>query len=149
MFRAGLQLHEVDNVDHPYFQIRQMLVHNGNGGERLQRGHVAAAGHDHVGRNALVVAGPRPDTNAFGAVFDCGVHHQPLRGRVFARDYNIDVMPAAQAVIHHREQAICIRRKVNAHNLGFLVHDMVDETGILVREAVVILPPDMRGQQVV
>jgi hypothetical protein len=33
----------------------------------------------------------------------------------------------------------CIGRKVNTHDLGLLVHHKVDETGILVGEAVVIL----------
>ncbi len=58
-------------------------------------------------------------------------------------------MTAAQTVVHHRQQTVCVRRKVNADNLGFLVHDVVDKTGILVREAVVILPPDMGREQVV
>ena len=144
-----LQLHEVDDVDHPDLQLGQMLAHDGDGGERLQRGHVAAAGHDHVGRDALVVAGPLPDADALGAVLDGGVHRQPLRRRVLARDHDVDVMAAAQAVVHHRQQAVGIRRKVDAHDLGLLVHDVVDEPGILVGEAVVILAPDVRGQQVV
>ena len=144
-----LQLHQVDDVDHADFQLGQMLAQDGHGGERLQRGHVAAAGHDHVGRDALVVAGPLPDADALGAVLDGGVHRQPLRRRVLARDHDVDVMAAAQAVVHHRQQAVGIRRQVDAHDLGLLVHDVVDETGILVREAVVILPPDVRGQQVV
>jgi CBS domain containing-hemolysin-like protein len=46
-------------------------------------------------------------------------------------------------------QAVGIRRKVSPHELGLLVHDVVNETGILVGEAVVVLPPDMRGQKVV
>ena len=58
-------------------------------------------------------------------------------------------MAAAQAVVHHRQQAVGIRRKINPHDLGFLVDDVVDEAGILVGEAVVILAPDMGGQQVV
>ena len=149
MLALRLQPHQVDHVDHPDFQFGQMLAHDGDGGQRLQRGHVAAAGHDHVGRDVLVVAGPRPDADALGAMLDGGVHRQPLRRRVFARDHDVDVMAAAQAVVHHRQQAVGIRRKVNAHDLGLLVHDVVDETGILVREAVVILAPDMRGQQVV
>ena len=32
-----LQPHQVDDVDHPDFQIEQMLAHNGDRGERLQR----------------------------------------------------------------------------------------------------------------
>jgi hypothetical protein len=144
-----LQLHQVDDVDHTDFQVGQMFAHDGDGGERLQRGHVATAGHDHVGCHALVVAGPLPDADAFGAVLDGSVHRQPLRRRVFARDHDVDIMAAAQAVVHHRQQAVGIRRKVNTDDLGFLVHDVVDEARILVREAVVILSPDMRGQQVV
>ena len=97
----------------------------------------------------LVVAGPSPDADALRAVLDGGVDRQPLRRRVLARDHDVDVMSAAQAVVHHRQQAVCIRRKVDPHDLGLLVHDVVDETGILVSEAVVILTPDMRGQQVV
>jgi hypothetical protein len=49
-----LQLHEVHDVDHADFEVGQMLAHDRDGGERLQRGHVAATGHHHVGRNALI-----------------------------------------------------------------------------------------------
>ena len=58
-------------------------------------------------------------------------------------------MPAAQAMIHDREQAVGVGRKVDAHHLRLLVDDVVDEAGVLVREAVVVLPPDVGGQQVV
>jgi hypothetical protein len=33
---------------------------------------------------ALVIAGPLPNADAFGTVVVCGVHRQPLRGRMFA-----------------------------------------------------------------
>ena len=68
---------------------------------------------------------------------------------MLARHHHVDVMAAAQAMIHHRQQAIGIGRQVDAHDLGLLVHHVIDEAGILVREAIVVLPPDMRGQQVV
>jgi phage tail protein X len=58
-------------------------------------------------------------------------------------------MPAAQAVIEDRQQAIGVGRKVNAHDIGLLVDDVVEEAGILVREAVVILLPDVGGEQIV
>ena len=146
---SRLQLHEIDDVDHPDLQIGQMLAQDGDGGERFQRRHVAAAGHDHVGLTALVIARPMPDADALGAVLDGGVHCQPLRRRVFAGDHDVDIVAAAQAMVHHRQQAVGIRRQINAHDLGLLVHDVVDEAGILVREAVVILAPDMRRQQIV
>ena len=144
-----LQLHEVDDVDHPDFQVGKMLTHDRDGSERLQRRHVATAGHHHIRCLALIVACPLPDADTLRAVLDGGVHRQPLRRRMFSRDHDIDVVAAAQAVIHHRQQAVRVRRKVNAHDLGLLVGDDVDEAGILMRESVVILAPDMRGQEVV
>jgi len=110
---------------------------------------VAAAGHHHVGRDALVVAGPLPHADALHAVLDRSLHRQPLRRRVLARDYDIDVMTAAQAMVHHRQQAVCVWRKIHAHDLGLLVDHMVDESGILMREAIVILTPHMRRQQII
>ena len=46
---------------------------------------------------------------------------------MLAGDDDVDVMAAAQAVIHHREQAIGIRRQIHAHDFGFLVDDVIDE----------------------
>ena len=120
-----------------------MFAQDGDGGQRFQRGHVAAAGHDHVGRGVLVVAGPLPNADAFGAMLDGGVHRQPLRRGMFAGDHDIDVMAAAQAMIHDRQQTVRVRRKINPHDLGLFVHDVVDETGILMRKAVMVLPPDV------
>ena len=48
-------------------------------------------------------------------------------------------------MVHHRQQTVGIRRQINANDLGFLVHDVVNEAGILMRETVVVLPPDVRG----
>ena len=80
---------------------------------------------------------------------DRRVHGQPLGQGVFARDHHVDVVPAAQAVIEDREQAVGVGRKVDAHDVGLLVDDVVEEAGILVREAVVILLPDVGGEQIV
>lgn len=58
MFARGLEPHEVDNVDDANFLLGQMLAHDGTGGQRFQLGHIAATGHDHIGRGTLIVAGP-------------------------------------------------------------------------------------------
>ena len=50
----------------------------------------------------LIVARPLPDTDAFGAMHHRGVHGQPLRERVFTGHDDVDVVPAAQAVIENR-----------------------------------------------
>ena len=77
------------------------------------------------------------------------VHRQPLRRRLLAGDDDVDVVAAAQAVVGDREQAVGVGRQVDADDLGLLVDDVVDEAGVLVAEAVVVLPPDVAGQQVV
>ena len=69
--------------------------------------------------------------------------------RLLAGDDEVDVVPAAQAVISDRQQAIGVRRQIDADDLGLLVDDMVDETGVLMAEAVVILPPDVARQQII
>ena len=80
---------------------------------------------------------------------DRRIHGQPLRRRVFASHGDVDVMPAPQAVIHYREQAICVRRQIHADDLGLLVDNMINEPGILVCEPIVVLPPHMGGQDVI
>ncbi len=82
-------------------------------------------------------------------MFHGGVHRQPLGRGMLAGDDDIDVVPAAQAMIHHGEQAIRVRRQIHAHDLRLLVDHMVDEPGILMGEAIVILTPYMGTQQVV
>ena len=82
-------------------------------------------------------------------MLDSRLQVQPLRRRVLARDDDVDVVAAAQAVVHHREQAIGVRRQIDAHDLGLFINDMVNEAGVLVGKAVVILPPDMGGEEII
>ncbi len=145
-----LQLHQIHNIDHPDFQFGQMLAQDGNGGQNLQRRCVSATGHHYVRfGGSLVVAGPLPDANSLCAMHHRLVHGQPLREGVFARHHDVDVIPAAQAVIENRQQAVGVGRKVNPHDVRFLVDDMVEKTRILMRESVVVLLPDVRGEQIV
>jgi hypothetical protein len=68
---------------------------------------------------------------------------------VFTGDYNINVMTASEAMVHNGQQAVCIRWKIYSYYLSLLVNNMVYETRILVREAVMILTPDMRRKYVI
>jgi hypothetical protein len=52
-------------------------------------------------------------------------------------------------VIENREQAIGIRRQIDAHDTGLFVDDVVEEARILMGEAVVILLPNVGGQEIV
>ena len=129
------------------FNVREMLAKQIHGGQRLQRGHVAAAGHHHIRLASLVVAGPFPDSDAGRAMFDRLVHRQPLRSRLLAGDDDVHIVAAAQAVIGHRQQRVRVRRKIHADDLRFLVYHMIDESRVLVAESVVILPPDVGRQR--
>ena len=149
MFALRLELHQVDHVDHADLQVREMLPQQIDGGQGFQRRHIAAAGHDDIRLAALVVAGPVPDADAGGAMLDGGVHVEPLRRGLFAGDDDVDVVAAAQAVVGHREQRVGIGRQIDADDFGLLVDDVIDEAGVLMAEAVVVLPPDVRREQVV
>ncbi len=149
MLAGGLELHQVHDVDHADLQLRQALAEDGDGREDFEGRDVAGSRHDDVRLSPLIVAGPFPDADAGGAVLDGFVHVQPLRGGMLAGDHDVDVMAAAEAVVHDAQETVRVRRQIDAHHLRFLVHDQVDEAGILVGEAVVILPPDVAGEEVV
>ena len=134
MLARRLQRHQIDDVDHADLQFGRMLAQEVDRGQRLERRHVAAAGHDDVRLAAAVVARPFPDAEARGAVLDRLVHRQPLRRRLLAGDDDVHVVAAAQAVVGDREQAVGVRRQIDAHDLGLLVDDMVDEAGVLVQK---------------
>ena len=149
MLGAGLEGHQVHDVDDADLEFGDVLAQHFDRGQRFERGDIAGAGHHHVGLAAGIVAGPRPDAEAGGAVLDGGVHVQPLRRGLFAGDDDIDVVAAAQAMVGDGEQGVGVRRQIDADDLGLLVHHVVNEAGVLVAEAVVVLPPHVRGEQVV
>ena len=75
------------------------------------------------------------------------VHGHVLQVLLLVADDHVDVVGALQAVIGHAEQRVDVRRQVDAADVRALVQHDVEEAGILVREAVVVLPPDGRGDQ--
>ena len=91
--------------------------------------------------------GPLGDADAARAMQYGIVHGQPVR--LLAGHDQVDVVVRTPAAVGHREQAVSVGRAVNADDLGLLVDHMVHEAGILVREPVVVLAPDMRAEQVV
>ena len=149
MLAGRLQLHEIDHIDDANLERRQIVAEDGHGREHFERRHVASRRHDDIGLAAVVGAGPLPSADSRSAVLHRRIHRQPLRRRMLAGDDDVDVVEAAQAVIHHAQQAVRVGRQIHPHHLGFLVDRVIDEPGILMGEAVVILPPDMAGEQVV
>ena len=55
----------------------------------------------------------------------------------------------AQTMIGDPQQRIGVGRKVDPHDIRLLVRDEIDEAGILMAEAVMVLPPDMGRQQII
>ena len=76
-------------------------------------------------------------------------HVQKLQRRLLSGHDHVDVMAAAQAVVGHRKQRVSVRRQIHAHHIRFLVHHQIHEARILVREAVMVLSPHMRGEQII
>ena len=60
MLARRLQAHQVDDVDDADAQLRRERAQEVDGGQRLQRRHVAAAGHDDVGLAAAHRSRPTP-----------------------------------------------------------------------------------------
>ena len=80
---------------------------------------------------------------------DSFLHGQPLRQRVLARHDDIDVVPSAQAMVEHRQEAVGVRRQIDPNDVRLLVDHVIEEAGVLVGEAIMVLLPDVRGEQVV
>ena len=82
-------------------------------------------------------------------MFDGLIHGQPLGSELLAGHDDINEIPAAQTLVSHVQEAVSVRRKKDANHFCLLIDDVIDEAGILMTEAVVILSPHVRGQQIV
>ena len=59
-------------------------------------------------------------------------------------DDDVDVIARTQAMVRHAQQAVRIGRQIDADDVRAFIGDHVQKSGILMGEAVVILPPDQR-----
>ena len=147
MLGVGLQAEQVDDVDETDLQVGKLLPQHCRRRQRLLRRDVAAARHHHVGLAVLVGARPVPDADALGAVDDRLLHVEILQVLLLVGDDDVDVVLAAQAVVGDRKQRVHVRRQIDPRDVRALVHDDIQEAGVLMREAVVVLPPDGGGDQ--
>ena len=97
---VGLERHQIDNVDDPHPEARDMVAQQTGGRDRLKRRHVAGAGQNHIRLVAILAgAGPIPDTAARGAMrFGFG-RRQPLRRGLLAGDDQVHAIIGAQTMI--------------------------------------------------
>lgn len=79
VFALRLQLHQVDDVNHTDFQFWKVDPQQIHRSHDFQRRHIATARHNDIWLTTFVAARPWPRRNARAAVFDRGVHVEPLR----------------------------------------------------------------------
>lgn len=82
-------------------------------------------------------------------MLDRSIHVEPLERPLFARHDNVHVIATAETMVGHGQERIGVGREIDTDDLGFLVDDVIDKAGILMTETVVILPPDVGGQQII
>ena len=111
------------------------------------RGNVTAGCHDDVGLLVLVVTRPFPDADALCAVGNSLLHGEVLQMLLLVGYDDVDVVFAAEAVVHRREQAVGVWWEVDANDLRALIRYDVKETWILVCESIVILSPYSGSKQ--
>jgi len=68
---------------------------------------------------------------------------------VLPGDDHVHVVAAPQAVVCDRQEAVRVRWQVDADDIGLLVDHVVEKARILVREAVMVLLPDVGSQEIV
>jgi len=95
------ELEEVDDVDAADLEVREVVEEQVDGGQRLVRRHVAAAGHDDIGLLVLVRAELRPDTDALSTVLDRLVHGQVLQMNLLVGHDYVDVVVRSETVVHY------------------------------------------------
>src|SRR5712692_8328974 len=149
MLGRGLNGHQIDNIHHANPDVGKMLPQEIDRCQCFERGDITGARHHDIGFGPVVCTCPLPNANTGSAVFDGGLHVEPLQCGLLAGNDHIDIMAASQTMIGDGKQAIGVGRKVNANDVGFLIYHMIDEAGILMSESIVILPPYVRCQQVI
>ena len=112
-------------------------------GQSLEGRDVPRTRHNDVRLAALIAARPIPHADPSRAMCDGVVHGKVVERRLLAGHDHVDIVAAAKAVIHDREQGVGVRRQIHANDLSLLVDHVVDEAGVLVGKAVVILAPDV------
>src|SRR2546429_1769803 len=60
---------------------------------------------------------------------------RPPRSTLFPYTTLFRSVPAPKAVVGHRKQRVGVRWQVDAHDVGFLVHNVIDEAGVLMGES--------------
>ena len=89
VFGVRLEPEQIDHVDEPQLQVRELLPQHVRRGQRLLRRDVPGAREDHVRLPAPVGTRLRPDADALRAVDDRLVHAQVLQVILLVRHLSL------------------------------------------------------------
>src|SRR6266702_3108504 len=103
MFGCGLNRHQVNHIEDPDLDVRKMLAQEIDRRKRLQCWDISCTGHHRIRFASLVVRGPLPDSDSIRAVLDGRFHIEPLQRRLLSSNDDVDVVPAAEAMISYRK----------------------------------------------
>ena len=144
---------EFHHIQQPHLEAGDLAVEDLHRRQGLPGGHVAGAGHHHIGIVGLlalvVVAGPAPQANALGHVPPGLLQVQILQMALLIRHDDVAHICFRQGHLRHRQQAVGIGRQIHPHHRPALIAGQIDEAGILMGEAVVILAPYGGGDQAI
>ena len=92
MFRARLQLEQVNDIDESDCEVREALPQQCGCSQSFLRRDVPGCSKDHVGFGTFIVACLIPYPNAFCAVSNRGINVKVLQMLLFVRDNDVDVV---------------------------------------------------------
>ena len=72
-----------------------------------------------------------------------------VKSTSFSGHDDVDAVPGPHHLIGHAQKGVGVGRKIDPENVCLLVQCIIDETVVLMAEAVIILVSDMAGQEVV
>src|ERR1039458_4292502 len=75
------------------------------------------------------------------------VHLQPLELRLLSAGHDIDVVAAAEAVIEEAQQAVTVRRIVDADGIASACQCVVHKAGGLVTKTIMVVSPYVACEQ--
>ena len=136
------------HVDDPDPQLGRVPAQQPAAASVSMRRHVAGAAEDHVGlaRRSSVPAHSQREAPAAACARASSKVRYCSCG-CLSIDDQVDVVAAAQAVVGDREQAVGVRREVDADDLAAQRDHRVDQARALVAEAVVVVAPAGGGEQ--
>jgi len=121
VFRAWLQLEQVNHVNESNFQVRESFPEQCRRGQCFLGGNIAGSSKNNIGFLAFIITGPIPDTDTLGAVRNGSFNIQVLQMLLLVRDDDVDVVFRAQAMICYGQQTVGIRRQIDARDRGAFV----------------------------